>query len=142
MKEKKELQPLRIPEKVETAKWRMEDVIKVIKLDLNKIDYTYEQSGSTQIDWGKFWDQAKPMLLSQIKEIMQSANFKFPIVLQTSMKVMCTNVAQPGAPPSYTYAGHRTDSISNIRYVANNEEQVEKVLEDQLEEVIRKTLIL
>jgi DNA repair exonuclease SbcCD ATPase subunit len=38
-KEKKELQPLGIPEKVEAAKWRMSDVIKVIKLDLDKVDY-------------------------------------------------------------------------------------------------------
>jgi hypothetical protein len=90
-KEKKELQPTQIPEKAEEAKWRMEDIIKVIKLDLSKIDYIEMVEGwGTFIDWDKFWDQARPILLNEIKEKMEASKFKFPIVLQTSMKVMVT----------------------------------------------------
>jgi hypothetical protein len=37
--EKMEMQPKAISEKAETAKWKMEDIIKVIKLDLSVIDY-------------------------------------------------------------------------------------------------------
>jgi hypothetical protein len=33
------MQPKAIPEKAETAKWKMEDIIKVIKLDLSTINY-------------------------------------------------------------------------------------------------------
>jgi hypothetical protein len=143
MKEKKELQPLGIPEKVEKGVWRMEEVIKVVKLDLSKIDYTRESEGwGVYIDWDRFWDQARPILLKEIKQIMEASNFKFPIVLQTSLKVMCTTTSKPGEPLNTTYAGHRTDSISNIKHVANNEEQIAKVLEDQLDEVLRKTQIL
>jgi uncharacterized protein with von Willebrand factor type A (vWA) domain len=38
-KEKMEMQPKEIQEKAETAKWKMEDIIKVIKLDLSTIEY-------------------------------------------------------------------------------------------------------
>jgi hypothetical protein len=38
-KERVEMQPKEIPEKVATAKWKMEDIIKVIKLDLSNIVY-------------------------------------------------------------------------------------------------------
>jgi hypothetical protein len=138
-KEKKELQATQIPEKAEEGKWRMEDVIKVVKLDLSKIDYIKAvQNWGTFIDWDRFWDQAKPMIINEIKEKMEASGFKFPIVLQTSMKVV-NIVLKKGLPPEPRYRGCRTDSISNIKYIANNEEQLKSVLELQFMEVRERT---
>jgi thiamine pyrophosphate-dependent acetolactate synthase large subunit-like protein len=59
-KEKKELQPTQIPKKAEEAKWRMADLIKVIKLDLSKIDYIETtESMETYVNWDKFWGSSK-----------------------------------------------------------------------------------
>jgi hypothetical protein len=71
--------------------------------------------------------------MNQIRE-------KFPSVLQISMNMMYTNQSAPNMPP--TFKAHGTDSVSNIKYVANNYEQAEKVLGIQLREVIAKTEIL
>jgi hypothetical protein len=134
------LQPTQIPKKAEEAKWRMEDIIKVIKLDLNKIDYI-EMRGDYHmyVNWEKFWNQAKFMLLNEIKEKMEASKFKFPIVLQTSMKVMVTFTRSAGELPETKYRAHKTDSISNIKYIANDEDQIMKVLGLQFEEVVEET---
>jgi hypothetical protein len=118
----------------------MDDIIKVIKLDLSKIDYIEMTEGwGTYINWEKFWDQAKFILLNEIKEKMEASKFKFPIVLQTSMKVMVTFTRTAGELPETRYRAHKTDSISNIKYIANDEDQIKKVLRLQFEEVLEET---
>jgi hypothetical protein len=98
----------------------MDDIIKVIKLDLSKIDYIEMRHGwNMYVDWEKFWDQAKFMLLNEIKEKMEASKFRFPIVLQTSMKVMVTFSRSAGKPSETKYRAHRTDSISNISRCLN-----------------------
>jgi hypothetical protein len=136
-KAKVEVQPKEISEKAETAKWKMEDIIKVIKLDLSTIQYK-RFPDDRYVGWDMFEAQAIPQLMEQFREMFPKTNFKFPIVLQTSMKVMCTfNETQ--RPP--IFKGYRTDSIVKIQYIANNFEQVESVMRMQLEEVIEKTAI-
>jgi hypothetical protein len=130
-KEKKELKPLGIPEKAEKGIWRMADIIKVVKVDLSKVKYKKSEE-----DEAINWDSARPLIMDEIKVIMQNAKFKFPIVLQTSAKVVGVIEGKPEYEPIFRAA--RTDSVSNIKYVANNFEQVEKVLEQQLDELLDK----
>jgi hypothetical protein len=80
-----------------------------------------------------FWDSAKPLIMNYIKAVMQRDNLKFPIVLQNSIKVIGIYTGKPEYDPIYRAA--RTDSVSNLKYVANNFEQVEKLLEQQLDEL-------
>jgi hypothetical protein len=119
-KEKKELEPLGIP-----------DIIKVVKVDLNKVEYKKNVD-----DEAINWDSARPLIMDEIKAIMQSAKFKFPIVLQTSVKVVGVIQGKTEYEPIFRAA--RTDSVSNIKYVANNFEQVERVLRQQLDELLDK----
>jgi hypothetical protein len=135
-KEKIEMQPLTIPEKVETAKWKIDDVIKVIKLDLDDIDYEGTEEG-TAIHWDEFADKAIPKIMEQFREEFSKSGIKFPIVLQSSMKVMCSNLGSTNPP---FYKGYRTDSVANINHVANNFEQLESILRKHLVEIIEKTI--
>jgi hypothetical protein len=136
-KEMMEMKPKAIPEKVETAKWKMEDIIKVIKLDLSTIEYKRSPE-DRYIRWDMLEDQAIPQLMEQFRDLFPKTNFKFPITLQTSMKVMC-NFNEAERPPIFN--GYRTDSIAKIQYIANDFEQVESIMRMQLEEVIEKTAI-
>jgi hypothetical protein len=113
----------------------MDEVIKVIKLDLSTIKYK-ESIEDLYIRWDMFEAQAIPMLMNQIRELFPKTNFKFPIVLQTSMKVMCT-FNESERPP--IFKGYRTDSIAKIKYITNDFEQVEKLLRMQLDEAIENT---
>jgi hypothetical protein len=52
-KDRKELQPKTIPRRAEEGKWRMDDIVRVVYLDLSQIP-DIEQAEDGSIQWDKF----------------------------------------------------------------------------------------
>jgi hypothetical protein len=134
-KEKMELQPKTIPRTAEEGKWKMSEIVRVVTLDLGDIpELEVEEDGSIQ--WDKFASVVIPKLMEQIRTEMVKNGSNFPIVLQTTVKAVCTRL---GPEKSTFYKNYRTKSMSNIRHVANNFEQLEKILRDHLNEIIEES---
>jgi hypothetical protein len=70
-----------------------------------------------------------------IEEFTKSG-FKFPIVLQSSMKAVCNTIGSENPP---FYKGYRAKSVAIINHVVNNFEQLESVMRKHLAEIIEKT---
>jgi predicted transcriptional regulator len=135
MKEKKELQPKTIPISAEQGEWDIKEVVRFVKIDFTHLpEVTHEEDGSIQ--WDKFADVVIPKLMEQIREKMVYYNSQFPIALQTTMKAVCNRL---DSNENVFYKNYRTNSISNIKHIANNFEQVEKILREHLSEIIEET---
>jgi hypothetical protein len=122
-----EMQPKTIPESAEKGEWNMKEIVRVINLDLSGIDIQSDEDNAIQ--WDKFADQVIPRIMEQIREKMAKLGTKFPIILQTSVKAVCNRL---GPEESTFYKNYRTNSMSNIKHVANNFEQVESILRNHL----------
>jgi hypothetical protein len=100
-----EMQPLGIPEKAETTKWKMQEIVREISIELDNIDFgTGEDSA---IQWDKFAEQIIPQLMEKFRRAFAKNDIKFPIVLQTTMKGVCTS----GTEGNAYYKNFRTNSI-------------------------------
>jgi hypothetical protein len=134
-KEKKALQPKTIPRSAEEGRWKLDEIVRVVRLYLDQLpEVEHEEDGSIQ--WDKFKEVVIPKLVELIRDKMKDTAMNFPIVLQTSIRAICNRL---GPEEATFYKNYRTRSMSNINHVANNFEQLEKILREHLNEIIEET---
>jgi hypothetical protein len=78
-----------------------------------------------------------PKIMEQIRAEITSTNTQFPIILQTTIKAMCNKLC-PDEEKTY-YKSFRTNTIGELDHIANDYEQLEKILRNHLDERIEET---